>query len=87
MPRHYTVVILPRAHKQLAAIPKPQRTRMGQAIGALASNPRPAGCKKLVGNIMYRVRVGEYRIIYNIDDAIVTVTITKAAHRKEAYKE
>ncbi len=85
MPRRYAVVILPKARKQLAAIPEPYRARMGKAIDALASNPRPHGCKKLVGEILYRIRVGNYRIIYAVDDAIVTVTVTKAAHRREAY--
>lgn len=87
MPRHYALVILPKVHKQLAAIPKARREKLGQAIDALAFNPRPVGCKKLVGDIMYRIRVGDYRIIYNIDDKIITVTVTKAAHRRDAYRQ
>ena len=85
MPRRYVVVILPKARKQLVAIPERHRARIGKAIDALASNPRPPGSRKLVGEIMYRIRVGEYRVIYTVDDRTVTVTITKAAHRKEAY--
>jgi mRNA interferase RelE/StbE len=86
MPRQYVVVILPKAQKQLAAIPEPHRAKIGKAIDALSSNPRPYGCRKLVGEILYRIRVGEYRIIYNIDDTTITVTVTKVAHRREAYR-
>lgn len=86
MPRQYVVVILPKAQKQLAAIPAPYRAKLGKAIDALAENPRPHGCKKLVGDVLYRIRVGEYRVIYNVDDKAITVIVTKAAHRREAYR-
>ncbi len=82
----YAVVMRPRASKQLAKIPEPYRTRLAAAIRDLAFNPRPMGHKKLAGEELYRIRVGEYRAIYAIADAIVTVTVTKTAHRREAYR-
>lgn len=82
----YIVVMRPRAVKQLAKIPEPFRTKLAAAIRDLAFNPRPAGCKKLTGEDLYRIRTGDYRAIYAIADEIVTVTVTKAAHRSEAYK-
>lgn len=82
----YRVLLRPRAVKQLAAIPEPHRSRLAEAIDALAYNPRPHGCKKLMGAELFRIRRGDYRIIYAVDDEKVVVTITKAAHRKEAYR-
>jgi mRNA interferase RelE/StbE len=82
----YTVVMRPRAAKQLAKIAEPFRTKLATAIRDLAFDPRPAGHKKLAGEELYRIRAGDYRAIYAISDAIVTVTVTKAAHRREAYR-
>ncbi len=82
----YTVVMRPRAAKQLAKLPEPFRSRLATAIRDLAFNPRPSGCKKLAGEDLHRIRVGEYRAIYAISDKTITVTITKAAHRKDAYR-
>lgn len=83
--RRYRVVVTDRAERQLAAISEPYRTKLAGAINGLAENPRPRGCKKLVGDVLFRVRVGDYRVIYAIDDAVVTVTVTKTAHRSRAY--
>ncbi len=56
------------------------------ALDALAVEPRPLGVKKLVGSkSTYRIRVGDYRIIYEINDGTLTVTVVRAAHRKDAY--
>ncbi len=82
----YVVVMRPRAAKQLAKIPEPFRARLAAAIRDLSFNPRPTGCKKLAGGELYRIRAGDYRAIYAIADEIITVTVTKAAHRREAYK-
>lgn len=65
----YEVFILRRAQKELAALPKTDYERMRDAITALAENPRPAGCKKLTGREGWRIRSGDYRAIYEIDDA------------------
>jgi mRNA interferase RelE/StbE len=55
-------------------------------INQLAKNPRPQGCKKLKGRNGYRIRQGNYRIIYEIKDSILTVFILAAGHRKEIYE-
>ena len=55
-------------------------------IGALADNPRPAGCEKLTGKDRYRVRQGRYRVLYSIQDETLTVSVIKVAHRREAYR-
>ena len=62
-------------------------TRIDRKILAVAGNPRPAGCKKLKGyKDLWRVRVGDWRVLYIIDDAAKLVTVTRIAHRREAYE-
>ncbi|HEY9125250.1 MAG TPA: type II toxin-antitoxin system mRNA interferase toxin, RelE/StbE family [Bacteroidales bacterium] len=56
------------------------------AISNLGNNPRPFGYKKLKGEDAYRIRIGDYRIIYEIDDTIIVVTVVSVGHRKEIYK-
>lgn len=82
--RLYKVVMRPSAEKSLARIPEPTRTRLAVAIRELAYDPRPAGSIKLTGRPLYRIRCGDYRVVYSIADEIVTVTVTKTAHRKDA---
>lgn len=55
-------------------------------IERLADDPRPAGCEKLSGEEKYRVRQGVYRILYEILDTELTITVVKVAHRKDVYK-
>jgi mRNA interferase RelE/StbE len=57
-----------------------------QALRQLADNPRPHGCKKLEGSVLYRIRIGDYRLIYDIEDHIIKVTVVKIGHRKEVYR-
>ncbi|MGA0557011.1 type II toxin-antitoxin system RelE family toxin [Larkinella sp. VNQ87] len=56
-----------------------------EAIKALADNPRPFGCKKLKGRKGYRIRVGDYRVVYEINDGILVVLIIDVGHRREIY--
>ena len=60
--------------------------RIMAVIGALADNPRPAGCEKLTGHDRYRVLQGRYRLFYSIQDETLTVWVVKVAHRREAYR-
>jgi len=61
--------------------------RIDRKILELADNPRPAGCKKLKGyKDQWRVRIGDWRVLYIIDDATMLVTITRVAHRREVYE-
>lgn len=82
MKKPYTLKIHPHVEKQLIRIPKKQRARMVETMRALCENPRPPGCVKL-DNILYRVRQGQYRIIYAVFDKDVVVVICKVAKRAE----
>jgi mRNA interferase RelE/StbE len=83
----YKVVFLRRAEKELRLISSSHdRKAIESAIDALQVNPRPPGCKKLQGEPnMWRIRVGDFRIIYSIDDAILIVEILRVVNRKDAY--
>ncbi|QIB67036.1 type II toxin-antitoxin system RelE family toxin [Kineobactrum salinum] len=72
--------------RDLRPLPQRDLKRILARIETLAENPRPVGCEKLSGQERYRVRQGVYRIIYEIDDAVVTVTIVKVGHRRHAYQ-
>jgi mRNA interferase RelE/StbE len=83
----YTVGLSKQAQKDLAAFSLDIRVRCAEAIAALAENPRPSGHKKLKGrDNQYRIRVGDYRVIYTIDDGILTVLVVRVAHRRESYR-
>jgi mRNA interferase RelE/StbE len=81
----YQVVIEKQAQKQLAKIFPPDYTKVAAALKALASNPRPNGYKKLKGRPGYRVRVGDYRIIYSIQDNILTVFVLAIGNRRDVH--
>ncbi|MEN3000905.1 MAG: type II toxin-antitoxin system RelE/ParE family toxin [Armatimonadota bacterium] len=83
----YTVQILPRAQRQLAKLPAEVYERVRDALRALAEEPRPHGCLKLTGREGWRIRVGNYRVIYEIDDTNRTVTILDIGHRRDVYRE
>ena len=85
----YTVSIKPRAEKYLAAIRDVRLSlRLREAIDALAENPRAPGNVKLQGEgELYRVRVGDYRIVYQIQDAVLVVLVVQIGHRREIYRQ
>ncbi len=72
--------------KDLDRIPKVDLRRIVEAIQGLSDNPRPAGAKKLSAQERYRVRQGDYRIVYSIQDAEHTVWVVKVGHRKDVYR-
>jgi mRNA interferase RelE/StbE len=80
----YTLEFTPSSQKDLNRIPAKQADRILLAIRRLAEDPRPHGSKKLVGQESYRIRVGDYRVVYMISDKTVTVTIVRVRHRKDA---
>lgn len=85
---HYSIQITRRAAKELARIAKADgkiARRISDAIKALAAAPRPDGVKKLTGTEGYRIRVGEYRVLYTIDDGTVTVVVFRVRKRGDAY--
>ena len=74
------------AARQVKKLPKPARDRVLTAIEQLGTDPRPHGVKKLAGEqTAWRIRVGEYRVIYDVFDAQLVVSVVRAAHRREAY--
>lgn len=83
----YEVGITTSAVKDLDGLPSKVRQRVTAAIDALADNPRPSGVTKLKGGTgLYRVRVGEYRVTYRINDAEQRVSIARAEHRRDVYR-
>jgi mRNA interferase RelE/StbE len=82
----YEVKIKSSAKKDMISLPKETVPRIVAAIRELKNAPRPQGCKKLQAREEYRIREGDYRILYLIDDRLRVVEITSVAHRKDAYK-
>lgn len=85
----YRVEILPAAQRDLAALPLRERRRIDERIGALAGNPRPPGTVALHGRQhgLYRLRVGDYRIVYQVRDEVLLVLIVRVRHRREVYRQ
>jgi mRNA interferase RelE/StbE len=83
----YTIEFSPRAARQFKDLPKQVQVRLRTRIDALSENPRPRGVEKLKGeDDLYRVRVGDYRVIYQVKDKALIVLIVKIGDRKEVYK-
>ena len=84
--KKYTVVVVKKVSKFIESLSKPHYSAIVRALVSLEENPRPFGYKKLTNDDKYRIRVGDYRILYKIFEEVVTVEIVKVSHRKEAYK-
>ena len=84
---NYRIEIKRSAVKELEAVPAKDRRRITTKIQALAGNPRPAGCEKLSGHDKYRIRQGNYRILYTIADDVLVVTVIKIGDRRDVYRE
>lgn len=83
----YKVLIKPSAVKELESIDGiSDRRRVAGRIQDLANEPRPMGGEKLSGKDRYRVRQGDYRIVYAIDDKKLVITVVKVGHRREVYR-
>ena len=82
----YEVLIRRRATKQLAELPLRDYERVKFSIFALGDNPRPQGCLKLTGRAGWRIRIGNYRVIYEVDDPTRTVTVLDIGNRRDIYK-
>jgi len=82
----HALYILRRAQKELAQLPPDAYTRVRDAIRALARDPRPRGCSKLRGREGWRLRVGDYRVIYEIDDRLRQVSVLHIGHRRDIYR-
>ncbi len=82
----YKISILRKAQKQLAKIPTSDYKKIKQAILDLAKDPRPSGSKKLKGRQGWRIRQGNYRVIYEIQDDQLVIIVLDIGHRKDIYR-
>lgn len=86
MKARYTINATTAAEQDLKAIPEPTHGRILSAIAALADNPRPDGVTKMAGRKdCFRIRIGQYRVVYEIRDAILVVIVIAAAPRAKVY--
>ena len=83
----YSVAFARSARKELGSLDRALLARVLKRIEALAGHPRPAGCRKLVGQAnLWRIRVGDYRVIYEVDDGNRVVDVVAVRHRSAAYR-
>jgi mRNA interferase RelE/StbE len=82
----YRIEVKRSAAKEIGDLPKQDCSRVVARLQTLGDEPRPHGCEKLTGDDKYRVRQGNYRILYEIDDDSRVVTIVKVGNRKEIYR-
>jgi len=82
----YKITIKKSAAKELSDIPKKDLPKIVKRIQTLAQNPRPHGSQKLSRKEQYRVRQGDYRIVYSVDDKVLAVDVVKIGHRREVYR-
>jgi mRNA interferase RelE/StbE len=86
--REYQIVISRPATKALEGMTEDVQRRIATAIDAFRTDPRPHGCEKLKGRTdQYRVRVGDYRIIYTIEDRVLTVLVLQIGNRRDVYRK
>lgn len=83
----YKVIVKKSAEKSIQTLPKKIKVRIIGVIDLLAENPFPPAAKKLKGRDGYRIRTTDYRILYNVENEILTVTVVAVGHRKEIYKK
>ncbi len=84
----YRVNISKAVSKQIESLPPAVALKLVQKLMSLAENPRPAGCKKLVGEAkLWRIRQGDYRAVYEINDSSREVKVTLVRHRRESYRD
>lgn len=83
---NYRVFIKPSAVKELELVPPKDRRRLASRIERLATDPRPHGCEKLTGREAYRIRQGDYRVVYGVDDDAREVLVVKIGNRRDVYR-
>jgi len=83
----YRVEVARQAIQAIAKLPRKEQLRFRAAVGLLAYDPRPPGCVALVGeDSVYRVRVGDYRILYEVIDARLVIQVVRVGHQREVYR-
>lgn len=82
----YEIQVLPAAVRELRKLPPEAKRRVQAVIELLADEPRPPASRKLTGRAEWRVRTGDYRVLYRIEDAVLTVVVVRAGHRRDVYE-
>ena len=82
----YEVVVLRAAERSIRKLPAPARRRIEGTLALLADQPRPPAATKLVGRPEWRVRVGDHRVVYRIDDGQLVIVVVSAGHRRDIYR-
>jgi mRNA interferase RelE/StbE len=84
----YRVQIKASAVKAIGKLPKADQARVDERIASLATNPRPAGCVKLAGSSqLWRIRIGDWRLVYHLEDNPPSILVLTIAHRREVYRD
>ena len=93
MPLIYNIDFSVKAEKELKKLPRQIASKIADKISHLAIEPRPQGHKKLTNfhipnapGELYRIRIGDYRVVYSIEDNVLTIVVVKVAHRKDVYE-
>lgn len=81
----YRIQVLPVAVRAIRKLPPEAKRRVEAAIELLAENPRPPAAKKLTARPEWRIRTGDYRVLYRIEDDVLTVVVVHAGHRRDIY--
>jgi mRNA interferase RelE/StbE len=83
----YEVRLKPSAERALRKLPREIQRRIARRLDGLASDPRPPGCEKLAGaDGLYRVRAGDYRVVYEVSDDVLAVLVVTIGHRSDVYR-
>jgi mRNA interferase RelE/StbE len=87
----YRIELTPAVEKTLSKLAKKNRpllNKVDQSLLALVENPTPTGCKQLVGQVpnLYRLRIGDYRIIYKVENDVLVILVVHIGHRKDVYR-
>jgi mRNA interferase RelE/StbE len=83
----YAIEFVPSAMRQLQKLPREVQLKLNQHIGSLSLDPRPIGSRKLKGGDgLWRIRVSDYRVIYEVREKILVVLVVRVAHRREVYR-
>ncbi len=82
----YEILIERRAKKLLKNLPQDIKRRIDKSISSLALEPRPVGCKKLKDSRHYRIRISDYRVVYDIEDDRLLILVIDIGHRKDVYR-
>ena len=83
----YAIEFVPSARRELRKLPREVQLKLNERIDSLSSDPRPRGSRKLKGtDELWRVRVSDYRIVYEVRDKALLVLVVRVAHRREVYR-